>query len=229
MVRLCLFLSIFIYSSIILGAASSTDVEVSIPKLTLQKSNESGLRRSSSNQTPKLGSRIRSMADLSKFCIDVARIGLVTPNRYDDAQQYIERQFDLVGASTPLTARTLASLKEQLQQDVERHKIVFSQSSSATGESTGSSDERQPSDDDISTPISLDEEDPEQRTLKEMLISIQIANNLLTQSAVRAQDGLERANYDAKVNMRWAYIGAALGVAGLVLSVFFAAISFIPT
>lgn len=212
-----------LHSISILHAAASSEVVIPMQDLGLHRSGGA-----STPSTPVHGSRLQK---LTSFCLDLSRVGIITPNHYDEAQQYIERQLNQLSLGTPHTARTLEKIRTQVQEEVERQKTVLSQSSGSprTTLVTSSSSEHGLSDDDTSSAMVSSDSESEERMLRKMVVAIEIANALLTQTAVRTQDGLERAMYEADVNKKWAYIGAGLGLLGIVLSIVFAAVSFIPT
>lgn len=168
------------------------------------------------------GSRIRAVMQL------VPRLDLatVTPEDYDDAKILAEECITRVGGecSTERSSRIVITLRKNLQEEIERKKqITLANSIDQQADMTGS-DERDSSLG-CATPLL---EQSEKETFLKIIRSQEIANNLLAQSAVRAQDAVEWAKNEARTNAnfnKWSLgSGLIFGVIGLILSV----IAFVP-
>lgn len=197
-----------------MGAASSSSEDHSIIEMT-----------SSEHKSPARGSRLRYSAKASSsLLLDLMHLGKLTPELLDAAGQHIEVQLNQVGLQTPMTARTINMLRQRLGDEVERQKNVLANSAGDFVESLRESSSKRSS---SSSSSSFSSSSVSIEELHDLLRAVQIANTILTQNAVRAQDDRERAVEESASNKKWAYVGTSLGFAGIAVSIIFGITTFI--
>jgi hypothetical protein len=194
------------FASIVSSSSSNSDNE------------ETSIQIPEDQKSPVRGSRIRLIRAISALRLNLMG---VTPEHVDAAGQQIENQLNQVSTQTPHSSRVVDVMRLQIAADLERRRNILvesvgqTQSSSHVSElvdSSGSSDSF---------------ENLSREELHDLLIAVQYANNVLTQTAVRAQDDRERAVYEADTNKKFGILGTVLGVGGIALSIVFGLTSFI--
>lgn len=167
----------------------------------------------SSTPSPRRGSHIRLRRGISAVGPDLTFALGLTQEHYDVAQNQILTQLNQVGLSTPRTDRSKHALLEQIGREITRQKTVLA--GSAGADLSSSLDD---------STVSSSTENLTNEELNNLVISQQIANQLLTQITVQQQDDREQteerlrsANFRANLEGGFAVLSLVVAIAlGLV-------------